>query len=74
MGRGFVLQRRVRPVPEMCHDDNGELVPWIVTWGAFTGAGGHTGLYGRAVPAGSNTVMISRDGGAVACGCLAGRY
>jgi len=50
-GRPYVLQRRVRPVPELMPGDRGEFEPWIVAWGAFTVQGRHGGLYTRGMPA-----------------------
>jgi hypothetical protein len=50
-GRPYVLQRRVRPVPELMPAEHGEFVPWIVTWGAFTILGQHGGIYTRGMPA-----------------------
>jgi hypothetical protein len=50
-GRPYVLQRRIRPVPELMPSERGEFVPWIVTWGAFTVLGEHAGIYTRGMPA-----------------------
>jgi hypothetical protein len=49
-GRPYVLQRRVRPVPELMPGEQGELVPWVVTWGLFTIGGEHGGIYTRGMP------------------------
>jgi len=71
-----VIQRRIHPIPELFPDENGEQVPWIVLWGAFTvaakGTGcDHGGLYARAVPGDGQASLITRDGGAFVGGCLA---
>jgi hypothetical protein len=73
-----VVQLGIRPVPELFPGENGEPVPWIVLWGAFTaaspagGAGSvHGGLYTRAVPADGRAKLITRDHGAFVGGCLA---
>lgn len=55
----YVLQRRIRPVPELFPGDDGELVPWIVCWGAFTGVNGFGGIWSRAVPVEANVEVIS---------------
>jgi hypothetical protein len=60
----YVIQRRVRPEPEMFPADRGELVPWIVTWGVFTVAAGHGGIYTRAVTEASEVTTINRHSGA----------
>ena len=69
----YVIQRRVRPDPELFPDDRGELVPWIVTWGVFTLPAGHGGVYTRAVTAASEVTTINRHSGAyVGSGLSAG--
>ena len=69
----YVIQRRVRPEPELFPDDRGELVPWIVTWGVFTLSAGHGGVYTRAVTAASGVTTINRHSGAyVGSGLSAG--
>jgi hypothetical protein len=45
----YVIQKRVRPEPELFPDEDGELVPWIPVWGLFTGSPGYSGIYVRAV-------------------------
>jgi hypothetical protein len=60
----YVLQRRIRPVPELFPGDNGELVPWIVNWGAFTGVNGFAGVYARAMPVESDHEVIATSMGA----------
>lgn len=65
----FVLQRRVRPVPELFPAGPGEQVPHIVTWGMFTVASGHGGIFTRGVTVESGAQVINAFGGAaVGCG------
>ena len=69
----YVIQRRVRPEPELFPGDSGDLVPWIVTWGVFTVAAGHGGVYTRAVTEASQVTTINRHSGAyVGSGLCAG--
>jgi hypothetical protein len=63
-GRPYVLQRRVRPVPELMPGERDELVPWLVTWGAFTIAGKHGGIYTRGMPMRPGQDVINFAGGA----------
>ena len=44
----YVIQKRVRPEPELFPDEDGELVPWSPVWGLFTGSPGYSGMYVRA--------------------------
>ena len=67
---GYVIQRRVRPVPELFPDDSGELAPWTVAWGVFTGRNGYGGAFARATPAASDLAVINMDAGASAGCCL----
>ncbi|HEY2442094.1 MAG TPA: hypothetical protein VGI31_03075 [Streptosporangiaceae bacterium] len=60
----YVLQRRIRPVAELFPGDDGELVPWIVTWGPFTVASGYGGMYARAMTVASNAEVINTNHGA----------
>jgi hypothetical protein len=60
----YVIQRRIRPVPELFPGDDGDLVPWIVAWGAFTGVNGFAGVWGRATTVESNVEVINLDSGA----------
>jgi hypothetical protein len=69
-GGGYVIQRRIRPVPELFPDDHGDLVPWIVAWGAFTLASGYGGMFCRAHQADSATAVISVETGASVGCCL----
>jgi hypothetical protein len=66
----YVLQRRIRPVPELFPGERGELVPWIVCWGAFTTAEGYSGIFARATSVESNVEVINLDTGAYVGSCL----
>jgi hypothetical protein len=68
-----VIQWRIRPVSELFPGDDGELVPWIVTWGVFTGVGGDGGVLARAATVASNTGVINVDRGASVGCCLSAR-
>lgn len=65
-----VLQRRVRPVPELFPSETGDLTPWIITWGVFTGARGYAGTYARGLPATSADEVVNLGHGAYAGSCL----
>jgi hypothetical protein len=47
MDQGFVLQRRVRPVPEPFPGDSG-LESWVLNWGAYLCGTGYGGVLVRA--------------------------
>jgi hypothetical protein len=70
MGGPWVLQRRVQPVPELFWTDDGELAPWIVTWGFFTVTSGTAGIFIRAIPDGSDCGVVNVDSGAHSGFCL----
>ena len=59
----YVIQRRVRPVPELCPRRGGELVPWIVTWGVFTLPAGYGGVFARAFTAASQLAVLDGHSG-----------
>ncbi|MFD3550455.1 hypothetical protein ACFWUW_33555 [Streptomyces sp. NPDC058655] len=62
----FIVQRRVRPVPELFPDENGQLQPWTPLWGVFTVVNGYGGAYIRAVPAGCGDAVVNVATGAYA--------
>jgi hypothetical protein len=66
----YVIQRRVRPAPELFPDDDGQLVPWIVNWGVFTVVNGYGGVHARATRVESNVEVIAISNGASSGGCL----
>jgi hypothetical protein len=45
----YVIQRRIVPTPELFSADEGDPVPWVVTWGAYTTVSGYSGLYLRGM-------------------------
>jgi hypothetical protein len=68
MGEPFVLQRRVRPVPELFPGDGG-LEPWVLTWGAYLGARGYAGMWVRG-SADRDTGGVNMATGAYATCCF----
>lgn len=70
MGGPYVIQRRIRPVPELFADDDGEPVPWIPVWGVFTVVNGYGGAFIRATRADSDIAVINMGSGAFAGCCL----
>jgi hypothetical protein len=64
MDGAYVLQRRIRPVPELFPGEDGEPVPWMVAWGAFTSVNGYAGVWSRATTVESNVEVINLDSGA----------
>jgi hypothetical protein len=73
MGGPYVIQRRIRPTPELCPGEDGEPVPWIVTWGVFTFPHGYGGVYARAFTADSQlAVLLTGTDMRFGC-CLAAR-
>jgi hypothetical protein len=69
-GGPYVLQHRIRPVPEPFPSGPGEQTPCIVTWGVFTVARGHGGIFTRAVTVESGAQVINAFGGAGSGCCL----
>jgi hypothetical protein len=59
MDRPYVIQRRIRPTPELYPGEHGEPTPWLVVWGVFTSPAGFRGVLARGVPdrAGSDLVV-----------------
>jgi hypothetical protein len=66
----YVIQRRIRPVPELFPADGGDPIPWIVCWGAFTTSNGYGGIVARATTVESNVEVISLDAGVYVGSCL----
>jgi hypothetical protein len=64
----FVLQRRVRPVPEPFPGADG-LEPWVLTWGAFLGRRGYGGMWVRGT-ADPDTGGVNMATGASATCCF----
>lgn len=68
----FVLQRRIRPVPELFPTDGGDPVPWIINWGVFTLINGYGGVLARGTSVESQIEVIHIEGGAYSGCCLHG--
>ena len=68
LGGPFVLQRRVRPEPEVFPGDGG-LEPWVLTWGAYLGHRGYGGMWVRG-EANPNTGGVNMATGAFATCCF----
>ncbi|MDQ2814654.1 MAG: hypothetical protein M3Z75_23045 [Actinomycetota bacterium] len=68
MGEPFVLQRRVRPVPELFPGDRG-LEPWVLTWGAYLCGRGYGGMWVRG-SADRETGGVNMATGAYATCCF----
>lgn len=66
----YVIQRRIRPVPELFPVDGGDPVPWIVNWGVFTVVNGFGGVFARAATVESRLEVINLFAGAYAGCCL----
>jgi hypothetical protein len=66
----YVIQRRIRPIPELFPSEDGDPKPWIVCWGAFTTANGYGGIFARATTVESNVEVINLDTGAHVGSCL----
>jgi hypothetical protein len=66
----YVIQRRIRPIPELFPADDGDPVPWIVTWGVFTMVNGYGGVFARATTVESNVEVINLGTGAHSGSCL----
>lgn len=65
----YVIQKRVRPEPELFPDEHGELISWIPVWGLMTGSPGYSGIYIRAVM-GPDAGVINQALGAYVGSCL----
>lgn len=66
----YVVQRRIRPVPELFPSDDGDPVPWIVSWGVFSVINGYGGVYARASRVDSGNEVIGFYKGAFSGCCL----
>jgi hypothetical protein len=71
MDRPYVIQRRIRPAPELFPGEHGEPVPWQVVWGVFTSPAGYRGVVARGVPdrMGSDLVVNLAGSQEAAAGC-----
>jgi hypothetical protein len=70
MNDSYVVQRLVRPVPELFPSGTpGCLAAWTVAWGAFMMQPGYAGMVTRAVPAEAGAGVVNFTKGAhVGCG------
>ncbi|HEV2452276.1 MAG TPA: hypothetical protein VGS62_10160 [Streptosporangiaceae bacterium] len=66
----FVIQRRIRAVPELFPADEGDPEPWLVCWGAFLMASGYGGVFARARTIESNEEILNVGQGAYSGSCL----
>lgn len=66
----WVVQRRIRPVPELFPMHDGDPVPWIVNWGIFTVVNGYGGVFARAATVESDLEVIRLFAGASVGCCL----
>lgn len=64
----YVLQRRIRPVPESFPGPGGVPVDWVVAWGVFTVANGYGGVFARANTVDSQIGVINLGSGS-SVGC-----
>jgi hypothetical protein len=60
----FVIQRRIRPAPELLPDETGRLRPWTALWGVFTVVNGYGGAFIRATPATAGDSVVNVATGA----------
>jgi len=67
-GEPFVVQRRVRPEPELFPGEGG-LEPWVLTWGAYLGGRGYAGMWVRGT-ADRDTGGVNMATGAYATCCF----
>jgi hypothetical protein len=70
MDEPYVIQRRIRPVPELFPSDDGDPTPWIVSWGVFTVINGYGGVYARASSVESGEEVVGFYTGAYSGCCL----
>jgi hypothetical protein len=69
-GGPYVLQRRIRPVPELFPGEGGEPAGWIVAWGVFTVDSGYGGIIIRAATADCGIAVLNLSYGALLGCCL----
>ena len=66
MAGSFVLQRRVRPIPELFPADGGPQ-PLLLIWGAYLAASGYAGMRVRGTPDLDAGVLNMTSGAAATC-------
>jgi hypothetical protein len=69
-GGPYVLQRRIRPVPDLFPGPGGAPESWIVAWGLYTGASGYGGVITRAGTVESGLAVLNVSAGARVGCCL----
>ncbi|HEX6869648.1 MAG TPA: hypothetical protein VF163_01000, partial [Micromonosporaceae bacterium] len=62
----FVLQQRIRPVPELFPAEGG-LEPWVLTWGIFLTSGGYGGAFIRGSKDPDGGVVNMATGATATC-------
>jgi hypothetical protein len=72
MGEAFVIQRRVKAIPELAPGEDGELFAWDTTWGVFTSAAGFGGVWARGFPAQTGAAVARVGTGLRITGILIG--
>jgi hypothetical protein len=65
-----VIQRRIRPIPELFPGPGGDPAGWNVVWGVYTGAGGFGGIFTRGATVESGLAVLNLHGGAHIGCCL----
>ena len=68
LGGPYVIQRRIRPVPELFPADGGERSSWNVAWGVYTTSSGFGGIISRGGTVDSGLAVLNVSSGAH-CGC-----
>jgi hypothetical protein len=66
----YVLQRRIRPVPDLFPGPGGEPESWIVAWGVYTVTSGYGGIITRAGTVDSGLAVLNVGAGARVGCCL----
>jgi hypothetical protein len=69
-GGPYVLQRRIRPVPDLFPGPGGAPESWIVAWGLYTVASGYGGVITRAGTVESGLAVLNVGAGARVGCCL----
>ena len=69
-GGPYVLQRRIRPVPDLFPGPGGAPESWIVAWGVYTAASGYGGVITRAGTVESRLAVLNVSAGARVGCCL----
>jgi len=72
-GGPYVLQRRIRPVPDLFPGPGGEPESWIVAWGMYTVDSGFGGVITRAGTVASGLAVLNVSAGARVGCCLDSR-